>query len=161
MGWPEIVTAAGTGVLAATALAALIIGYSQVLEASRSRTATLMADLSRRWDNELVEPRRLMGVYGRELEAWVRYFYEEDDESFYILERIPNFFEDLAVLRQAGAIPIEMIEQSLGWTVWAMWERWAASIQFLRGTAEQPDPDPVYRMFEGLAHEMRARLLEV
>jgi hypothetical protein len=154
--WADIATAIAAG----TALIGIYVAWRT---AERARHATTLADISRRWDEPLlVESRQLAARYGIALRDWVEYLDQdvedlapEEAANLYKLQRIPNFFEDLAILEQAGAITFNMIQKSLGWTIVKTWDRWRPAVDYLRDTKE---PDPVYSHFQHLAERMRRGL---
>ena len=120
--WAEVATAIATVVLALATVGLGATALVQLIGAGRERTYAVMAEFSRRWDGaEMIQSRRLLAQYGTHLKDWVEY-YEAHPERVerYQLLRVPNYFEDLSVMESAGAIPFDMIQQSLGWTIVAM-----------------------------------------
>lgn len=118
-----------------------------------------MADLSRRWDEELLtrsrEQAATYGKEGPELRARMAELDEEQSEELFILQRIPNYFEDLGVLQAVGAISLDMIVESLGRTAVDTWAKWDDSVAFLREKYADPR---IYEHFERLAGEIRGVL---
>jgi hypothetical protein len=152
-GWTPIVTL----VLVATGLG---IALRQMQQTIQSRHAATMAELSRRWDEPLlaesmkagsVYSSDRLGLHLRDLED--RGNFDQQTE----LLRVPNFFEDLAILNEEGAISIEMIRKSLGGVVVATWDHWKPATLEMRGDQNY---DLVYEHFEGLAEKIRALLAE-
>ena len=116
--------------------------------------AALMAELSRRWDEPtLSESRRFMDSLGTNLRATFQRWDDVQDPRSYILERVPNFFEDLSVLEQVGAIDFEMIRMSLGRSVVEVWEIWEPTIRYRR--KKFGDDEEIYGNFEKLVVKMQ------
>jgi hypothetical protein len=159
--WTGIVALATLGTFIVLVIAALV-ARGQLRETVKSRHAAELAELSRRWDEpSLEESRRLNVRYGDKLHEWVVYFLEEapadmDDNRLDVLERIPNFLEDLAILQEVGAIRLDMIVKSLGGVIVAYWKAWEPTIQYLR---EREGYEPPYQNFERLAKEIEAALV--
>lgn len=121
--------------------------------AEKARHAALMADLSRRWDDPtLAEARRFMDSLGRNLQATYERWDRTQDPRGYILERVPNFFEDLSVLEQVGAIDFESIRMSLGRSVVDVWDVWEPTIRYVRH--KFGDDQEIYQHFERLKVRM-------
>ncbi|MGH9197250.1 MAG: DUF4760 domain-containing protein [Acidimicrobiia bacterium] len=121
--------------------------------ATKARHAALMADLSRRWDDPtLSDARRFMDLLGPNLQATYERWDRTQDPRAYILERVPNFFEDLSVLEQVGAIDFEMIRMSLGRSVVDVWDIWAPTIRDVRH--KYGDDQEIYQHFERLKLKM-------
>jgi hypothetical protein len=155
--WTEIVTAVASVVALIGVFVGAWIALSQTGEAVRTRTSSLMADLSRRWDEPLLaESRRLAASYSRDgLADRVEYLQEENHPELDVLFRAPNFLEDVAVLEQSGSLPFDMIRKSLGGTVISEWEHWEPTVLRLRGDQRY---DLVYENFELLHTKMKAEL---
>ena len=136
------------------ALVALIGAYLVWKAAEKARHAALMAELSRRWDEPtLSESRRFMDSLGTNLRATFQRWDDVQDPRSYILERVPNFFEDLSVLEQVGAIDFEMIRMSLGRSVVEVWEIWEPTIRYRR--KKFGDDEEIYGNFEKLVVKMQ------
>jgi hypothetical protein len=135
------------------ALLALVGIYFAWKSAEKARHAALMADLSRRWDDPtLAEARRFMDLLGANLQATYERWDRTQDPRGYILERVPNFFEDLSVLEQVGAIDFEMIRMSLGRSVVDVWDIWEPTIRDVRH--KYGDDQEIYQHFERLKLKM-------
>ena len=137
---------------------ALLVALSQTRVAVQSRHAALMADLSRRWDEEPIgEARRLVDLLGPRFPAVIAQWDAAKDPRSYMVERVPNFFEDLSVLEQVGAIDFEMIRMSLGRTVLEIWEIWEPHIVAQRRRWDDPE---IYLHFELLMKKMKGSFVE-
>jgi hypothetical protein len=164
--WAEVLAAIASLISAIAALGALIgvivgatIAIGQTREAVQTRHAALMSELSKRWDEPLMVVSRQLGVsYPPErLRQRIEYLEGTREEELYVLERTPNFLEDIAVLEARGAIPFDMLRQSLGGTLVTYWDHWKPAATYMRGDQKY---DLVYENFEGLAERMRAYLKE-
>lgn len=157
-----------TAIYAVAAVAtAVVLGVAsglaiwQIREVAKTRHAALMADLSRRWDEELLaKSREQAAKYGRkgsELRDRIAELEEQKTEEYFVLHRIPNYFEDLGVLQTFGAIPLDMIVGSLGLTVVETWAKWEETVHFLR---QKFDDEKVYEHFEKLANRIQDALAD-
>lgn len=79
-------------------------------------------------------------------------------DDLFILERIPNFFEDLGVLERVGAVSFHVIAESFGLTVTETWDKCALAVQHLRVKYQDRR---VYENFERLAERIRGRVERV
>jgi len=157
--WPQTATDWAPVVTLAILLVALLIASRQLYQTVRTRHASMLGDLSRRWDEPLlVEARELAAKHGDQLREWIEYYWTPTvSPELFILLRIPNFVEDLAVLENRGAISFRILKESFGGAIVLMWNRWESAIQFIR---DEEGYDPVYANFEGLAKRMRKALKE-
>jgi hypothetical protein len=155
--WASVISAVAAFLTLIVISIAAAVAWKQVQEAKSSRHAALMADMSKRWDEEpLAESRRQMNAFSPDqLRTRVAYLATTNDKELDVLIRSPNFFEDLAVLHDAGAITFEMIRKSLGGTLVSQWDHWYPAIDHLRGDQKY---DLVYENFEALAERMRNEL---
>jgi hypothetical protein len=151
-GWTEIVTAVASAVTAlgvGAAVVGVFLAKGQVREAKeqvrqtkeqvgesvRGRLAEIAIDMSRRWDEDAMLAARQM-LKGMDADA-VHQLSEEllnsGDKSkvatYYQLQRIPNLFEDLAVLEKHRCLSIEWIDDTIGGAVIQYWERWRVSVE--------------------------------
>jgi hypothetical protein len=154
--WIDVTIAIGTAVSAVGilfVLAAVVFASKQLHEARTNREAQMAAEISRRWDEpELTRARRL--ARSRPLEdfpKWVGELKEANAARYYLLQREPNFLEDLAILEQQGSISFEWINQSMGAIVPSSWARWRTYAALV----EQPG-SRVWENFERLATRLAA-----
>jgi hypothetical protein len=153
--WPQV----AVGWAALISLTLLVIG---AILSYRSRLATQMSELSRRWDEApLIEARTVITKYSsEEIRGRVQYFFETSDQDsssreLFALLRMPDFFEDLAVMVKKKAFSFGLVKESLGGTVVIMWEAWEPAVRWLR---ENEGYDPSYKNFEALAKRMQKKL---
>jgi hypothetical protein len=153
--WANIATVV-TAVAAVLGLGGIVLAWSA---ATRSRHAALMADISRRWDEQPLEESRRMAAEFVD-EPWLLRFYLQaqialvSDKQF-VLQRIPNFFEDLAVQRRARAISFRIVMDTFGWGLVATWDQWEPAVLFLR---ERENDPTIFEHFEDLAEQLRVVL---
>jgi hypothetical protein len=156
--WTEIYALAATATLLVLGAAAAI-AWNQFQQAKKAWYAETLADLSHRWDEEqMVESRLLASHKGRgsDLRDWVEYYQTDPvSKELFVLQRVPNYFEDLAVLEEYEALPFELIKGSFGGTLVLTWDQWKSAVEFLRLEEQY---DPIYAKFQGLAEKMRVAL---
>ncbi len=96
--------------------AAVFAGF-QVISQRKAREAQLMTDLSARWDSAaLTRARRLVSAPPSNPAAILARMTEleaQDSAAFFALLRLPNFFEDLAILVEEGSISLRVVKKSL------------------------------------------------
>ena len=153
--WAEAVTGIGTVVIAA----GLVFAGFQVRESRRSRHADLAVDVSERWDHEyLVTVRALLtDLTPEELRTLYLDLYKSRDPEVYILQREPNFFEDLGVLQKLRCISLEWIDETLGGLTVERWRLWSPTIETLRSGISGPEWPRAYSNFERLARKLKKR----
>ena len=101
-----------TGTLAGAAIYAL----KQLGEVRRDRDVQVLADLGRRWDeDQLRAAREAAAHYDKDEFASEadKLFHTPPDTSaqkeFIVLLRIPNFFEDLAIITESGDMDLALV----------------------------------------------------
>ena len=139
--------------------AAAAIAWNQFQQAKKAWYAETLADLSHRWDETQMVASRLLASRsgeGQQLREWIEYYSTPPvSRELFVLQRVPNYFEDPAVLEEYEALPFELIKGSFGGTLVLTWDRWKSAVEFLRQDEEY---DPIYAKFEVLAEKMRAAL---
>ncbi len=147
--WTDIGTFAVAAATFGLLVAALFVAWHQINQSREATQAQLMADLSRRWDEEqLVESRRTMESYVMSeglLDAIQRLILNHDPE-YYVLVKIPNFFEDLKILYDRKGVRLDAIRDSLGGACIHHWRQREPAVKFL-----QTDRRQTYEHFEALA----------
>jgi hypothetical protein len=155
--WTDITVAVTSMITLVVLLAALEIAYHQLKEAGRARQSQLMIELSKRWDDkDLADSRHCIDQNRTPSDqlAALRTAWEQRSEDYYEFVRVPNFFEDLAVLRHERLVSIDLIHNTLGGAVLKYWDLWSPSVSFLRNDAEKRKD--IYSNFETLAKDLRA-----
>lgn len=124
--WTDAVIAvseAVTALLAAAGFAILVIGgivaLLQLKSGDRTREGQLLTDISRRWEEgEIFKARCELLKFQREdglrLAEELRNLRDKGDRRFLTLMSVPNFFEDVGILVENGALRLEVVQASLG-----------------------------------------------
>lgn len=149
--WPDIVTAIAAVLTIGVLLAAAVCAWLELHHIERAREAHILADLSRRWDEELLrEPRQAVEKYkdGTKLEQAVKEFKENNDEQFYMLLRLPDFFEELGLLVEYDCLNLQLAKDMFGTAIKYHYTGYKPTIEFLR--SEYKDKT-IYKFFEDLA----------
>lgn len=79
--------------------------------------------------------------------------YEGNREDFYILIRVPTFFEDMGILVEESALDVGYTRKSWAWVIERLWKLWAPTIARIRQLEEWPS---YYEHFEGLKNRILA-----
>lgn len=156
--WTEVVTAIGTAV-GALAIVLAAFGawftYKQLRETRRDRHIQVITEFAGRWDDErLLEARELIQDYSAtelaELaRAWLAPPREKATEHFPKLQRIPNFFEDLAILVDCGNLELIWVAKSFHGLALREWAYWQPAIEVMR----EYEPE-TYVEFETLVRKL-------
>jgi len=150
--WTDIATAVASICTLLVVLAALLLGWRQLGSMETARKAQLLTDLSRRWDEELlVESRQAASDYagGEELASALERHDQENTRDYYVLGRLPNFFEDLGILVSEGAISPQMVAKSLGSSAKSYWRLYQPYASAVRGRQQT-----IYQWFEKLVEKL-------
>jgi hypothetical protein len=157
--WAEIVTAVGTGVLALGVLIAVV----SLRELRRDRHLHWIFEIGRRWDDtELQASRLALRKYDREdlaftVRSWLGAGQRAGPEftaEVELLQRLPDFFEDVALMRRFGRLDVGLVWQSLSGPVNLAWTSWRPAVDAYR---KAPTGDPeAWTEFEELARELAA-----
>jgi hypothetical protein len=157
--WAEAVTAIGTALTALILFGTALTIYLQLTETERTRLATLVTDLTRRWDEPLLRRARLEFSFltSEELLQIVVLSYANprgpEDEIYLRLQALPNFFEYLGVLEaDTKGVPLELINVLWRGSILSTWRRWEPTIEWIREKAGIRTP---YASFEHLADKIR------
>jgi Domain of unknown function (DUF4760) len=157
--WAAQLAAIGTLATAAAAVAGAIAAYlalGQLDETRRDRHVQVIADLGRRWDDaQLAAARKKQLEYASvplsaKVERWLRYP-DTDSEAMLLLLRVPNFFEDLAVMVESGSLDLHLVSKAFKSPTLAQWQYWEPSIRVIR---DHEDPDS-YAQFENLVRQLK------
>jgi hypothetical protein len=158
-----------TAVLAAAALTALRqlrVAVDQLDEVRRDRHVQVFSDLGRRWEGpEMTEalvresdytPTSLAALFARPpIEPSHNPIREHrralEDRDRVVLLRVPNYFEDAAMIAKAGGLEARLFRDNFGGVAVDEWKLWAPAIK----TLQKADPDS-YVEFERLATAVEA-----
>lgn len=152
----------GFSIEAVAAMATLILVGFGLLFARKQMHASLMNDMSARWE-QLMDARRAVSDYNGHPEKLlddIKRFNAENSEEYYLLTKVPNFFEDLAIQIDERTIPLKMVAKSFGYALKFYWELWAlATIEYLRveGTGQMTPEETRYQEFEKLVERLKRR----
>ncbi len=153
--WTDVTSAVASILTLAIVLIGLLIAWHQLGEAKRTRRAGIMIELSKRWDETpLVESRRAFHEkYGspEKLGEAMERLYSAKSDELYMLLRLPDYLEDLAILVEEGGTAKDVVRKSLGSVITTWWTRWEPAVRVIRAV----DGDTVYEHLERLAEQMR------
>lgn len=128
----------------------------QVWEARGARKAQLLLDLTKRWDDPtFVEAREYAAKYevGAPLRDAIKQFRENKAHEYFVLMRIPNFFEQLGLLRQERTVSLNVLNAWVGSIIIREWDRWELAVEYLRKLSSSTN----YKMWQDLATKIQAR----
>jgi hypothetical protein len=121
----------------------------------------LIAELGRRWDEEkLAEARtKLLAFDDVQLcEEITGCLASPEGSDLYVLLRVPNFFEDLALMVESGGVDEELVNRAFRDLTLGQWEYWEKAIVAMR---ESPRIGAgSYSQFERLATQLKERYPE-
>jgi hypothetical protein len=133
--WFTLGIAVGTlvsaGVLAATALFA----RGALKDAKRDRHIHVLSDFGRRWDDaRIVEARDKQRSYtdiqlADAVEKWAK---GGEAGDIPLLLRVPNFFEDLALMVELGRLEVSFVARSFKTMAQREWAYWELAVTKLR-----------------------------
>lgn len=152
--WPDIVTAVAAALAFFILLAAVIIAKREIGCIDRTREAELLVDLSRRWNEEqLTKSRKAARNYksGAELKEAVQKLRENNDEEYYDLVRLPDFFEALGVLVNSSCLSKQLTKDLFGTVIKYYYSLYGPTIQYLR---EIHDDKNIYIWFDDLVDKL-------
>lgn len=172
--WAEAMTGIGTVALAVGTLLLALIAFVAAIyarrqldsarddrnEERRSRHVETFVTVSQRWSDDQFRTVRQKirthfdagGADGL-MKVMVELGKAHNDEYWRLLTAL-DFFEDLAMLVNYDAIPIEMVDASLGTTVCQYWSMFSALTDRHRRTGKDPG---WYSEFEGLSKQISDR----
>lgn len=167
--WATVALALATGILAyaaCRALGQLRVALAELDEVRTDRHVQVFADLGRRWESaEMTEA--LMVEVGYTAEGLARLFSRaserpstnpikerrrlRDARRRTILLRVPNYFEDAALIAKVGRLEDDLFHENFSGVVADEWSRWGPTVKLLQ------EGDPLsYVEFEKLATKARA-----
>lgn len=157
--WTDKVTAIGTAIVAGGVLvtaAGAWFAYHQVKAARDDRHVQVLSEFARRWDDPLLWEARTkqFDLTNKQLADLVGRWFDSKDPSARdvpLLLRVPNFFEDIAVIVEAGNLELKYVARSMASLVIGQWDYWELAINKMRETAETS-----YVEFERLVSDLQA-----
>ncbi|HEV7564488.1 MAG TPA: hypothetical protein VGO31_00845 [Microbacteriaceae bacterium] len=146
--WTECVTALASLILAGAGIKAL----SQLKEAKSDRHAHMIVELGNRWDSQIMLKARRKATRYEERLATMAAAYSDTPvgQDFLGLLRVPNYFEDLALLVKKGGLDPHLVSLGFKALIDDEWARWKTAITVMR----KDDPF-MYTQFEWLRDEMQ------
>jgi hypothetical protein len=157
---PSWITAGASIIVAVAALAAL----GQLKEVRRDRHVQVFMDLGDRWNSELLSaarsiqnrhtPAELAGLietaWSEPVDDPGRNAKEQATKNLESLMRIPDFYEDLALITESGGLDIAAVGKNFKGVVVSDWDHWSQAMAKLRG------PDRyAYSQWERLVKQLK------
>jgi len=153
--WTDIVTAIAAVLAFGVLIFAALYARHQLHSMEKTREAQLLADLSRRWDEELLtESRQAVGKYknGSELSQSLEELRNRSDEQYYVILRLPDFFEDLGLLVNKKCLSLQLAKDMFGTAVKYHYNLYKDTIENMRKIYKD---QTIYKFFEDLAEEIK------
>lgn len=156
--WGTVALAIVTGALALAAFCALRqieIATEQIKEARRDRNTQVAIEFATRWNDAAyrkvrTEVDRAEKRPGGIKQAMIQH-HQELTEDYRLLLMEPDFFEDLGVVVNHGAIDFELVVDSLGRTICLRWKVWKSFVEHLRVERDMPS---AFSAFADLAQKV-------
>lgn len=117
------------------------LALRQELEIATARQDELLNERSQAWDDDhLLDARMLadQSASPEDLATKLIGLKETKERDFYVLLRLPNYFEDLAELVSRGRLPLETVEELLGSVIIGRYRQFEPAIRRLRQEQKQP-----------------------
>jgi hypothetical protein len=152
--WPDIVTAVAAALSFFVLLAALLVAKREITCIDRTREAELLAELSRRWNEEQLTASRKAALNyksGAELKKAVQKLRESKDKEYYDLVRLPDFFEALGVLVSSSCLSKQLTKDLFGTAIKHYYDLYGPTIQYL---CKIHGDKNVYIWFDKLVNEL-------
>ncbi len=152
--WTDIVTAIAAGLTVLILLAAAFYARNQIKCVERTREAQLLTDLSRRWNEEkLTEARKAVRNYknGSELKDAVQKLRESNHDEYYVLVRLPDFFEALGVLVNTSCLSKQLTKDLFGTAIGYYHKLYVPAIKYLR---KKYNDENIYKWFDDLTEKL-------
>ncbi len=144
----------------ATAVVALGIVFAiiGVSETRKNRHGEIAVEFARRWSEpHLVESRKLAkGLTAKQIKKKYFRLKDSDHPDYYVMQRLPAFFEDIATLEEYDFLDLEWIDSLFRTVAIQRWEAWEKTVKRLQET----DPDAyIYweRLIKKLHHPPKRR----
>lgn len=154
------VTAGATVATAVVLFGSAVFALWQLRESQHTRSAELLTDLSRRWDEPLLREARLAAS---KLDAWELAKIQRrmwtgrrsptDEAAYYRLMPLANFAEAIAVLvLDVSGVTLANIDTLWGGTILGTWAKWELAIRIIRRKSGTPTS---YANFEELVEALK------
>jgi hypothetical protein len=149
--WTDVVTAIAAICSVGILLFAVGLAWREVRCMDRTREAQLFAELSRRWDEELlIGSRQAVEEYkdGTKLKQALKKLGENKNKKYYVLLSLPDFFEELGLLVNYKCLNPRLAKDMFGTAIQYHYTLYKPTIEFLR---EKYKDKTIYKFFEDLA----------
>jgi hypothetical protein len=150
--WAEILGA----IASAVAGLGVLIAVVQLGSIKRDRHLGWIFEISRRWNEDKIEESRLAlskydsDIVASKIERW-RNGKAPDEHEMLVLSRLPDFFEDVALMVKRGRLNVGFVWQALSGPVEKWWAFWEESVVVFR---QKGDPE-AYTQFQWLARRFK------
>ena len=152
--WTDIAIAAAATFTAGILLVAVVFAWREVHCIERAREAQLLADVSRRWDEELLrESRQAVEEYedGTKLRQALEDLKKKNDKQYYVLLRLPDFFEELGLLVNKKCLHPQLAKDMFGTAIKYYYDRYKLTIKYLQ---EKYQDQTIYKFFSDLVTQV-------
>jgi hypothetical protein len=148
-----------TALMASAIITTAIFAVVQLRHIKRARYSSLLMQLLQTWDsNEYIMSRRIFNQYSnapmeqasQKFKEAIKSFDEVDADEFYLIVRIPNFFENLGYLTCYGHLDRKHALELFGETAKRYWELLLEFVKYQRNERIPPQPN-AWVYFEYLA----------
>jgi hypothetical protein len=152
--WITAMASLVTAVGIVFAISGAWIAVHQLAEAKLARQSDFIANAVREWDDaRLAEARaRAIRYNNQRLREVVAALSEARSPELAVLQRIPDYFEFIALAADAGRISSEVVWRMFGGPALAYWDLWRDSIEYLRTRTGDPR---IYIEFEELVQRFK------
>jgi hypothetical protein len=154
--WTDEATAIAAICTAIILFLALGFAWHEVRCIEKARKAQLLTGLSKWWNEELLrESRQAAEKYknGIQLQKALENFKKTNDKEYYVLLRLPDFFEDLGLLVNSECFSKQLATDLFGTAMKYHYERYKPAIEYLR---TEFNDKTIYKFFEDLATNVSA-----
>ena len=152
--WTNTAIAAASIATFAVVFGALLLAAVQLTSIKHNRATEILGGLLNRWNDERLEAARLKM---RALDAratWdaIREAQEYNRLDYYILMRIPSFFEEIGIMCLiAKSVPPELVYEFFASAIVSFWGKYEP---WIRDVRNDEDDNRFFENFEKLAGEM-------
>ena len=153
--WALFWATVGLAVVTAGVVVAAFRALGQLTETRMDRHLQVIGELGRRWDaDDLVTARNKVLPYDEVqlAEEVAKCLAKPGSGELQVWLRVPNFFEDLALMVELGGLDMRPVDLAFGYMVKRGWQHWEPSIIEMRKTRGAD----LYAQFEALAKQVHA-----
>ena len=157
----DVVAAIAALVAAVLVFIGLFFAWVQIRQTRKGRHAQVLKDMAERWDDEpMFKARQAQSSKkyetGETLALAVSDAFEQshDDDLYYHLLMLPNFFDHLGFLAKRKVVTVKDINDTIGGPVVFQWKRWEKVLPFF--VSQGMKEEDVYDNFRWLAEQLQA-----